>query len=196
MNKVKFQAETGAELRKQMLDFLGLSDAQFGSLTPSISGAEIKAASLVERQEALDRTAKIIGLSNDTPINEEKIEETPQTNTRKRRTKAEIEAEKAAENQSGDTPTDAAPEDVVDPNLAATQSEQTTDDTPTETTKSEITRPFLTEIVLAKGREGKKPAMLTLFATYKQLDSDLPVTGLPTLNPADYEDFYSKVKDL
>lgn len=189
MNKVKFEAETGAELRKQMLDFLGLNE-----LTSKIGGGDLSI--VLERPKTILEDVNTIREAANIPPLDLTPQPTDEKTTRKRRSKAEIEAEKAAENQSGDTPTDVASEDVVDPNLAATQSEQTTDDTPTETVKSEITRPFLTEIVLAKGREGKKPAMLTLFATYKQLDSDLPVTGLPTLNPADYEDFYSKVKDL
>jgi len=202
MQKVKFEAPTGAELRQQMLDFLGLD----GTNTIRQEGLAVTHSRIVE----LAKSAVNDPLPTPTPEPEtptqEAVPETT-TTTRKRRSKAEIEADKAPE-----TPVEKTEEEL---NAEATGSEST-EDTPADDTgmtetlaqdnaeanketkpaESEITRPFLTEIVLAKGREGKKPLMLAIFADFVQADGTTKVSGLPNLDPKDYEAFYAKVKDL
>lgn len=189
MQKVKFEAATGAELRQQMMDFLGLNGGQ--TISTVIKGSDI---SLL-----LDRSAESRIADDKVENTQETIQVTPETSTKKRRTKAEIEAEKnAAANQNQEDQSDQpAVEtetivDVVAENVAETPKVEGKK----SEGNSEITRPFLTEIVLAKGREGKKPAMLKLFAGFVQADGTTAVTGLPTLDAKDYEAFYEQVKDL
>lgn len=168
--KIKFEADNGAELREQMLAFLGLIGAP-------------NTASLVPASTAVNS-----GPEN--PVNE--------TATKKRKSKADIEAEKTAPT------TDLASEETA--NAEATAAATTddapapetvkTEETPAASGEPEITRAYLTEIVLAKGRAGKKPQVMEAFSGFTQADMTSSVTGLPNLQPEDYQAFHDKIKDL
>lgn len=181
MQKVKFEAATGAELRQQMMDFLGLNGSQ--TISTVVKGTDIVAKLEMKTQAP----AEVI--NPEVQANQEAVQ-TTETVTKKRRTKAEIEAEKnATTNQVAEN------EGTIENTKTEVVEETTIVEEKTEV-KSEITRAFLTEIVLAKGRDGKKPAMMKVFAEFMQADGATPVSGLPNLDASDYATFYEKIKDL
>lgn len=182
--KYRFEIETEslAELRAELLSFLGINELQTTTfINPPTTTELLK--NFVEEQ-APDISTSVTGSASQVEI------------TKKRRTKAEIEAAKLNAAPEGGT-TDAAPEPAAaeqEENQAPASSETPAppaEQAPTPST-STITKEFLTPIVLQKGREGKRGQTMQLFANYKT-EAGAVVERLPDLQEKDYEDFHSKL---
>lgn len=168
MQKVKFEAETGAELRKQMLDFLGMGvHSKFVPLTDF--GKQIGGEALLAVVDKIEVPAE----EPETPVETE-------PKTRKRRTKAEIAEQAAEETEPPVTEEAPAPEE-----------------TPVvEETGPKVTKESLTPLVLTLGRAGRKAEVVALLSKYVQADGVSVVTGLPNLQPSDYQAFHDEISAL
>ena len=184
MQKVKFEAETGAELRQQMLDFLGLDNQTTVHST------------FVPLKDFAENPFKENAVQETKEETELKKEVETSTATRKRRTKAELEAEKAAENKVEDSVEDPAnPETTDDTGVSETLARDNAEAN-AATKEPELTRAMVAEIVLEKGREGKKAKILAVMEEYTQADGTTKVTGLGNMKTEDYKSFRDKIINL
>jgi hypothetical protein len=144
MITINFEAATGADLRKEMLDLLGIS----GTNTLSISGADIA-------RIGQDKSV-ITTIEGGVVTDIKEVEETPkpETTTRKRRSKAEIEAEALAANTGSEEPP-ASTENVETP----------VEETPVaeEAGGVAVTAEDLTKKCVELGRNGKRDLVLAVF---------------------------------
>lgn len=144
MIKIEFEAATGADLRKEMLDLLGLT------------GGEIVHKHIIEGH-GLELEGNVEETTEASSTEQPKVVETskPEQATRKRRSKAEIEAEAAA--LAANTGSEEPP--------ASTENATTPEETPAAEDEAAVTAEDLTKKCVELGREGKRDAVLAVFET-------------------------------
>lgn len=146
MITINFEAATGADLRKEMLDLLGIGQGFIG-VDISRAGQDKSVIATVE-------DGVVIGIKEtETPAAEETPK--PEQPTRTRRSKAQIEAEaKALAANTGAEEPPASTENVPAP-----------EETAEEQGEAAITAEDLTKKCVELGRDGKRDAVLAVFET-------------------------------
>lgn len=198
--KIKIEAESGADLRSQLLNMLGITE---GDIIPKpdlqviVDKANLEKAGFSEAvKSALENStekAEVAATAAEVVTNE-------QATTRKRRTKAEIAKEQAEQEKSGE-PEDNAPEtdqpETVEEKSPADDfvADLTEEPAAPEATASTLTKEILTPLVVEKGRMGKRAAVIELFGEFLD-EKGVAVTRLPDLQKKDYEAFHQKLIQL
>jgi len=159
--KIEFEAANGADLRKEMLDLLGIS----GTAATVIERADVLMKPNLdfvfpeEVQENMKKAQELDAKLNAVAAQEEAPK--PEQTTRKRRTKAEIEAEAALTANTGTEEPPAAAENTKavseDDGITPILDDEKTDVVPA------VTAEDLTKKCVELGRAGKRDAVLGVF---------------------------------
>ena len=173
MVKVEFEGTSGAELRQQMLDFLGLTLVSAEAAVKEVFSQETTTSAKEETTVEVDTPAP----KRKSRAKTEKVEEQPEVET----TQEEAETEEKELVETVEKAAEVLEKEVVEAK---------------EEPKAEaMTRAQLTEVVLSKGREGKKPQLIAAFGNFKNAEGGA-VSGLPTLKPEDYQAFHDAIVNL
>ena len=149
--KIEFEAATGADLRKEMLDLLGIGQGFIG-IDVARTGQDKSVIATVE-------DGVVTKVEDVSPVETTKAEEAPkpEQSTRKRRSKAEIEAEAALAASTGTEEPPASTGNATPEDDGITPIEGQDD------TVSTITAEDLTKKCVELGRGGKRDAVLAVF---------------------------------
>lgn len=174
---ITIEAANGADARQQMLDLLGVKTGS-PALVTTINSEDLKVA--------LDRTTKsmeavIVPLLQTEENASAEDAPKPEQTTRKRRSKAEIEAEALAKNTGSEEPP--ASEATVDDTGMAESLEQ---DNAEQNTEPEITQESLTRMAVAIGRCGGRDLTLKLLKDEFNEATISKKDGKPTLTVEEY----------
>lgn len=166
---ITIEAANGADARQQMLDLLGIKTGS-PALVATINSEDLKVA--------LDRTTKsmeavIVPLSQTDEAASTEEAPKPEQTTRKRRSKAEIEAEALAKNTGTEEP----------PASEATVEEETA---PEEAKEVAITAEDLTKKAVELGRNGHRDKLMAVLETEFGGATISKKDGKPQLTPEQY----------
>lgn len=153
MIKIEFEAATGADLRKEMLDLLGIGQGFIGIDVARTGQAKSVIATVED--------GVVTKLEDVSPVETTKAEEAPKPEQpiRKRRSKAEIEAGALAANTGTEEPP-ASTENVDTPAEDNDQAQTLAQD---NAEQNAITAEDLTKKCVELGRGGKRDAVLAIF---------------------------------
>ena len=169
MIEIKFEGATGAEIRKEMMNLLGLNN-YFVGIDPAVPGQDKSTEVTTENGVVTDVKIKEEIAPDETPK--------PEQTTRKRRTAAEVKAaETVKEETPADTVKEEAPAEEVKPEEAPA-----TDAEPAAVTAEDLTRKCV-----ELGRAGKREDVLNVLETSFGGATIAKKDGKPQLTVDQYE---------
>lgn len=187
MVKVKFEGTSGAELRQQMLDFLGLTLVSAEAAVKEVFSQETTTSVKEETTVEVDAPAP----KRKSRAKTEKVEDQPEVET----PEDTGSISRFGDNMLVEDAETVEKELVETVEKAAEVGEKEIEEAKEEPKAEVMTRAQLTEVVLSKGREGKKPQLIAAFGNFKNAEGGA-VSGLPTLKPEDYQAFHDAIVNL